>query len=419
MKEIGVSGNSVIGTVCAPSSKSHFIRLLAGACHASGQSRIKHHGICADVSAALRVCEELGAQIKEEAGEMIVQGKKRLKSRVLHCGESGLCLRMFSPLAALQKEEICLEAEGSLLKRPVRMIEEGLKQLSVRVSSLEGRPPVWVNGPLKSGKLKVDGSQSSQFISGLLMALPQAEGNSMLTVLNPASIPYIEMTLMCLQEFGIRIEQEDPYVYHIPGDQEFESRTDLVCEGDWSAAANLLVAGAIGGDLTIRGLSASSAQADKAILQVLWQVGARVELVGENEYRIQQSSLRAFQFDLKHQPDLAPPLAVLALAAEGVSELKGMDRLYTKESDRANCLSEEFKKLGADIQIRENSLWIRGGRLRTARVDAHNDHRLAMAFGLAALLTDGEVRIKGAEAVRKSYPAFFTDLKTIGLQITD
>ena len=297
------------------------------------------------------------------------------------------------------------------------MIEEPLRELGVECRTRDGLPPVRVRGPLLGGRASVDGSVSSQFLSGLLMALPLAGRDSTLTVRELRSRPYVDMTLRMLGECGVRVENENYERFAIPGGQKYEIG-DYEVEGDWSGAAPLFVAAAVGGKIKVSGLRADSAQADRRILDALGAAGARVVRTADGA-TVERSDLRAFTFDATDSPDLLPPLAALACHCAGTSRLKGTSRLRHKESDRAAALSEELRRLGGRVAVFGDFLEITGGPLQSGTVRSHGDHRIAMAVAAAAVAARGPVGIEDAECVAKSYPGFFEDLASVGVRIDE
>jgi 3-phosphoshikimate 1-carboxyvinyltransferase len=320
---------------------------------------------------------------------------------------------MFTPIAALSDRSILVTGHGSLLNRPVRALQSALQQLGVACLSLNGFPPISVKGPLRHGKVLVDGQSSSQHISGLLFALPLLQGDSEIVVTNPKSKPYIRMTLAALQTFGIHIEFDENFTsFLIPKGQRFRPSRYAV-EGDWSAAAFLLVAGAIAGSVTVEHLNPVSLQADRAILHVLRECGAEVK-VQEDRVQVRKGNLSCFQVDASDMPDLIPPLAVLACNCEGTSVITGSERLKEKESDRSRALVEELSSMGVEIVERNNSLEITGGPVDGGNVQTHNDHRIAMATAVAALGSRRGVVMEDHACVAKSYPRFFDDLEQLG-----
>jgi 3-phosphoshikimate 1-carboxyvinyltransferase len=407
-----IDPSAIKGTVKAPSSKSMTQRAIAAALLADGQSIIHNPSYCDDSLAAMSIAVGLGARIEPSNDKMVIDGTGDLKESKLNCGESGLAIRMFSPIAALFDEEITLTGANSLRKRPMSMIGEALNQMGVRCSTSGGFLPLTIKGPLKGGKCEIDGSVSSQLLTGLLMALPLAKDDSVIKVNDLKSKPYIEMTIGILKSFGIVIHNEDYTVFRIPGNQKYFPN-DYTVEGDWSGGAFLLVAGALNGELTIKGLHQTSKQSDMAVMKALRDAGAKMK-ISNDQIEISTSSLKAFSFDATHSPDLFPPLAALAAFCDGVSTIKGVTRLIHKESDRAHSLRQEFGKLMINIDIDGDIMSITGGKPQGAKVESHDDHRIAMAMAVAALKANGRVYIRDSQCVAKSYPGFFDDLRMLG-----
>jgi len=407
--------SEIQGVVQAPPSKSMTQRAIAAALLAEGESIITNPSRCDDSMAAMSIAYGLGAVINNKTNELKIKGSRKLKEKVLNCGESGLAIRMFSPIAALHDSEIIMTGTGSLKKRPVSMIEDALRQFKVTCTSEGGFLPLTIKGPIKGGYCEIDGSVSSQLLTGLLMALPVAAKNSEIKVVNLKSKPYIEMTLQVLDRFGIRIYRTGYSHFRIDGKQLYHARRFEV-EGDWSAGALLLVAGAINGEITVNGLRPDSRQSDKAILTVLDSAGARTS-IKENSIGVKKSDLKAFVFDATESPDLFPPLVTLASFCEGISSIKGVSRLIYKESNRASALAEEFGKLNIKVEIDDDTMLVTGGNVKGGHVDSHGDHRIAMATAVAALGASGKVFIKDSNAVNKSYPDFFGDLRHLGTMV--
>lgn len=407
-----IKPSTIKGTVRAPASKSMMQRAIAAALLAETPTKILNPTYSNDAKAALRVVEALGARVRMDENEILIKGGLNPTGEILNCGEAGLSIRMFSPIAALRHERLTLTGEGSLLSRPVSMIEEPLKQLGVEVSSTDGCPPLTVKGPLQGGEAVVDGSVSSQLLTGLLMALPKAPKDSRLTVIDLKSTPYIDMTLTLLRAFGVEVEHSNYQSFFIKGNQTY-NRGEYRVEGDWSGASFLLTAGALGGSVTMTGLDTSSPQADRRIIEALKAAGARVKMTGDS-VEVSEKDLKAFDFDATHCPDLFPPLVALACNCKGTTVLTGVERLIHKESNRAMVLEKEFSSLGAVIRIEGNRMEIEGTRLKGGTIDAHNDHRIAMAGAAAAINAEQDVTIRGYECVAKSYPDFFEDFSKIG-----
>lgn len=403
------------GSVLAPASKSMTQRAIAGALLAGGESTIVNPSYCDDSLAAMTIATGLGARVNPGASEMKITGGRILREHKLNCGESGLAVRMFSPIAALWPEEIMMTGAGSLKKRPMSMIEEALLQFKVVCTSNNGYLPLSIKGPLKGGDCEIDGSVSSQLLTGLLMALPVAGKNSVINVNNLKSRPYIDMTLQVLDKFGIKVTNDNYSKFIIPGKQEYKAIRYEV-ESDWSGGAFLLVAGAVAGEITVQGLRADSRQSDRAIITAFDKAGAKLK-IGEDSITVSAAEMKAFEFDSTESPDLFPPLVVLASYCKGISGIKGAMRLIHKESNRAAALVEEFGKLGIKVEVSDDYMIITGGKVSGGRVNSHEDHRIAMALATAALSASGPVSIKDSHCIGKSYPGFFDDLQKTGASV--
>ena len=243
------------------------------------------------------------------------------------------------------------------------------------------------------------------------MALPMAKEDTTIAVENAVSKPYLDMTIDLASKFGVNIQHNDYKEFYVEGDQKYEA-TDLAIEGDWSAAAMLLVAGAIAGEITLTNISLLSKQADVAICDALVRAGALVTSE-PNSITVEQRDLVGFEFDATQCPDLFPALAALAAAAEGESIIYGTHRLEHKESNRAETIASEYKKLGIEVILEGDTMRIKGGEIHSAECESHHDHRIAMSLAVSALRSDGEILIHNAECVAKSYPDFFTALASL------
>jgi 3-phosphoshikimate 1-carboxyvinyltransferase len=392
-------------------------RAIAAAILAGDKLEIKNPTYCGDAEAALKIAENFGFEV--ERGEKEVKIKKTSDGTTysLNCGESGLAIRMFAPIAALLDTEVELRGEGSLKTRPLSMIEEPLRQLGVEVSTNDGLLPVKIKGPMKGGEVHVDGSVSSQFLSGLLMALPKCENDSKVIVKNLVSKPYIDMTLSVLESFGVHIENDNYEVFNIKGGQEFHLSKYKV-EGDWSSAAFFFVAAAINEFVEVKGLQIDSKQGDMRILDAIENAGAYVEK-NARSIIVKNNQLSSFAFDASDCPDLFPPLAVLACATHGKSVIQGVERLKHKESDRAQVLVSELNRIGANITIAGNNMIIKGTMLRGGDFSSHNDHRIAMAGAIASLMSVNKVEIDDVSCIDKSYPGFFEHYVKIGGRVDE
>lgn len=380
----------VCGETVAPSSKSMMQRAVAAMVLSKEQSRILLPSYCDDALAALDIAQALGADVVEEGGDIIIKPTGKIRSRELPCRESGLCMRMFSAIAALFDEELILTCHSSLKSRPIDM------EIKER--------------PLRGGNIEVDCSITSQFLSGLLMALPLCHEDSEISVIGLKSKSYVVMTLKLLEDFGIEVGHNESFDrFYIKGNQKYHA-CDYKIEGDWSGAAFLLVAGAIGGSITVKNLDVHSCQGDKDIVEILKHVGAKITVRGDS-VKAERDRLKSFTYNALEHPDLFPPLVSLACFCEGKSVIKGAERLKYKESDRAAVLVEEFTKLGANISCKNDEIIVVGkDYLSGGNVDAHGDHRIAMAIAVAAIRSKQGVNITGWKCVSKSYPNFFKDL---------
>ena len=405
--------------ISAPTSKSAMQRACAAALVKKGVTLLHNPGHSADDKAAMDIIQQLGAQVSEKEGCIQIEsgGVVPVSDRI-NCGESGLSVRMFTPIAALSDQAITVNGGGSLLRRPLSFFNEVLPQLGVQCTSNNGLLPLQIKGPLQPGDITIDGSLSSQFLTGLLFAYAAANATDVtIRVLNLNSKPYIDLSLQVMSDFGLKTPLNHNYEKFYFGKQstaQFENATiDYMVEGDWSGGAFLLVAGAIAGDLVVRGLDVFSTQADRAVLQALMQTGVSMS-VEEERITLRECPLQPFHFDATDCPDLFPPLVALAAYCQGTSTIEGVHRLTHKESNRALTLQEEFGKMGVDIRLQDDLMVIQGGgKVRGARVHSRHDHRIAMACGVAALRATGETIIDEAEAVNKSYPGFWKDLASV------
>ena len=413
----------ISGTLFAPASKSSMQRACAAALLTKGITTITNPGKSNDDLAALDVIQKLGATIKEVDANTIAINSNGIFpiNKEINCGESGLGIRMFTPITALSNEAICINGTGSLLTRPMDFFDEILPQLGVTIHSNGGKLPLEIQGPLVPANIEVDGSLSSQFLTGLLMAYGAAGANGVtITVKDLKSKPYIDLTLQVMKHFGWEITHENHEHFHfnIATNQNSEKSLAYNVEGDWSGAAFLLVAGAIAGDITIKGLDVFSTQADKAVLQALIDSGCRISIQAE-QIEIGPMPLKAFHFNATDCPDLFPPLVALAAYCDGTTVIEGVSRLTHKESNRALTLQEEFGKLGIEITLQDDLMLIKGGTgVKSAAVHSRHDHRIAMACAVAGLKAGGPVSIADAEAINKSYPNFYEHLMQLGADVT-
>lgn len=412
MKQI-ISSSAISGSITPPCSKSYAQRALAVALLADGESTIGNLELCDDTRSAIRCIEALGAEVTLIDDSTIrVRGGLAPRTDRLHIGESGLATRLFTPIASLHNQPITINGEGTILYRPISMMIDPLRQLGVEVRDGGGFLPIQVCGPMQGGEVAVDGSISSQFLTGLLLSLPMAQNDTTIYVKDLKSLPYVDMTIDTARRFGVEIAHKDYCEFFIEGNQHYAA-TDYMIEGDWSGAAPMFVAGAVAGEVTVENISRLSLQADTAIIDALISAGAEVEST-DNAITVRHRRLKAFEFDATHCPDLFPALVALAANCEGTSTLYGTERLLHKESNRAATLAEEYAKAGIEVDIDEqNIMRVRGGKIHGCTADSHGDHRIAMSMAIAALTADAPITIEGAECVAKSYPSFFDDLEQL------
>jgi 3-phosphoshikimate 1-carboxyvinyltransferase len=428
---VTIHPSKISGNITAAASKSSMQRACAAALLNDGETLINNPGRSNDDRAALDVIRSLGASVTINgnslrvissgypSGFSISTGENE---RSINCGESGLGLRMFATIAALSSEEIVLNGSGSLLQRPMGFFDEIFPQLQIKVTSNNGKLPVKIKGPLQPADITIDGSLSSQFLTGLLMAYAKACTKPVTIKVNDLkSRPYIDLTLKVMKHFGWNVEHNNYEEFYFKPTHNstlttHHSPLTYTVEGDWSGAAFLLVAGAIAGDIVVSGLEVDSPQADKAILKALEKAGAKMH-IGENKIEIGPSMLSAFDFDATDCPDLFPPLVALAAYCNGTTRIKGVHRLTHKESNRTIALQEEFGKMGIEIKVDGDIMLITGNNVTGADVHSHHDHRIAMACAVAALGAEGPTTIHTAEAINKSYPDFYDHLQTLNARL--
>lgn len=444
-----------------PSSKSFAQRAIIAAALAEGTSHLRGYSACADTAAAVAAARALGAEVTE--GEVLtikgigpIEGPFDISS--LHCGESGLLTRMMIPIMSqIGPGSVLVTGEKTLVNRPLKgaadiMASFGVMLRNAARTSREIYVPLTVEGKLVPGRADISGAGGSQIISGLLMALPMADAPSTVYVSEPKSIPYMFITLDVLQKFGIRIGNE------MEGDEEFLQTRDwsyctgltfkvkggqlykaaeLSLEGDWSSAANFLVAGAIFGSASVDGLDTQSLQADLTIMDILVEAGASVSqfendcvdevsaaaaAAGVNPHsgavNAVKAPLNAFSFDLNNAPDLFPITAVLAAFCPGESRIAGTGRLANKESDRAKAITDMLTQMGVECAIEGDEMVIRGHSLSSRLLNgnllkggeytSNHDHRMVMALKVASLGASSPIVIDDEQCVAKSFPDFLT-----------
>ncbi len=431
-----------------PCSKSFAQRAILAAALADGTSHLSGYSPCGDNESALAVARSLGATVlpvEDAAGTLTITGigatAGSMDLKEVHVGESGLLTRLMIPIVAvLGKGNVRITGEKTLPGRPLKGAADMMASFGVLLSSDNARSnafndvfvPLTVKNNLVPGKAEISGKDGSQLISGLLTALPLTGKNSTLYVEDPKSIPYMFITVDVLGKFGIRIQSEmegddiflqtqdwghcSQITFKVKGNQQIKA-ADLAIEGDWSAAANFLVAGAIFGSLDLDGLDTASLQADLSIMDILTEAGASLSRLDEEKtLHVQRAPLNAFHFDLNQCPDLFPIVAVLATFCQGESRLAGVNRLAGKESDRGKAVADMLTQMGVKNRIEDDEMIIcgrslqqrllTGTLLRGGSYTSLHDHRMVMALKVAALGADGPITIDDEACVAKSFPSF-------------
>lgn len=426
-----------------PASKSFAQRAIVAAALAKGESHLRNFTPCDDSNAAIELAKALGASVELEDNVLTIRGIGPLKDKKLgldsiHTGESGLLTRLMIPLMSLLNgKDFTVEGRGTLCGRPLSGASDIMASFGVILRNLSDHDnkelyvPLKVCGSLIPGNAEIDGTGGSQLISGLLMVLPLCSSPSKVFVSEPKSIPYMFITIDVLRKFGITIGSQlegdaemlenqdwtycDGVTFQIKGGQSYKA-ADIDLEGDWSAAANFLVAGAIYGGAEVSELDPSSLQADISIMDVLVEAGACAS-AGEGAVSVRKAPLEAFDFDLSQAPDLFPIVSVLAAFCPGISTIAGVERLRNKESDRAASILEMLEKLGVECRVDSDIMAIRGesltsrllngNMLKGGEFSSHHDHRMAMALKVASVAADGPVVVDDRDCVSKSFPDFY------------
>ncbi len=403
---VKITPSKLIGRVIAPSSKSFSHRTLIAAALAGGASEIANISPSADIDATAGALTALGARIFRDGNAYTVIGiKSPAREAVIDCRESGSTLRFIIPIAAALGCSCELRGSGRLPQRPITPYIRELGRNGAVINRTEGVMPFTMNGKLRGGDYLMEGDISSQFISGLLFALPLCAESSVIRLSSRLeSKPYADMTVQTLSSFGISINESEENglpVYRIKGGQKYR-QAELTVEGDYSQAAFYFVANALGSEVTVDNLNKQSVQGDKAILDIIKDIS------GGNR-------LTAFTADVSDIPDLVPVLTVLGCFTDGVSRIVGAKRLRIKESDRLAAVADALNALGGKVSVKEDSLEIQPiERFHGGTVNGANDHRIVMAAAIASTMADGAVTITDGKAVEKSYPDFWADFNSLG-----
>jgi len=412
LNKISLHAGNYSGIVHAPSSKSYLQRAIAIAALCKDESQISGYNPNNDSDTVIEIAKSIGANVNVFNKVIKIKGINNFDLPLcINCNESGLAARMYAGLSLVFNNRVYISGNGSLVCRNMSMIKNSLSQFGKTIKSKNNFLPIEIVGKAKYGQVSIDGQESSQLLTGLLIALPLLNGTSIIKVNNLKSKPYIDITIDILKQFGISIINNDYKSFIIEGNQQIMP-INYEVEGDWSNMAFHLVGAAISGEITIKNLNFQSKQGDKTIINVLKNCGANVS-IKDDSISVVKNKLEAFNFDASDYPDLFPPLVVLASQCKGISKVIGVDRLISKESNRALTLQTEFKKLGLNILINDNTMIIEGGKIKGARVNSHNDHRIAMALSIMSLVAENNIELINPKAVNKSYPNFFNDFEML------
>ena len=416
---ITVGRSEIDGMITAPSSKSMTHRAVICSALAQGRSRVEHPLSADDTEATLRVIQALGIGVKKLKGSWIIEGGELSPpTEDLDCGESGTTLRLMTGVCALVEGPSVLKGGPSLSSRPVEPLLDALRKLGVNCESRGGNSPVKVHGKggFEGSEVSIRGDISSQFVSALLLVAPFAREQLRVKVTTRLeSAPYVGMTLDAMRAFGVQAEASEEYREFTVKRQEY-TPTAFAVEGDWSSGAYMLAAGALAGKVSLENLHLGSKQADEAIVEVLGAMGTDPIFHGQG-ISVESTELKGIDWDLTDSPDLFPVVAALCSAAKGESRLRGIKRLRLKESDRIASMVEGLSRMGVKTESSDETMTIHGGAPEGAVIDPHDDHRIAMAFGVLGIAARGVTTIDDAGCVSKSYPDFWEDLETLGAQI--
>ncbi len=417
--KISVNKSEINGSTSAPSSNSYTIRGLMCAALARGESEIVRPLSSDDTEAALRVLSQIGVQTDLD-GEIwrVRRNDFQVPQEDLFCGDSAATLRFMTAICSLIPGQCRLTAGLSLSQRPVKTLVNALQMWGVKVSSQGEVAPVSVQGgSLKGGIAELPGNISSQYVSALLLLAPLCERKSCIHLTAPLeSVPYVLMTLECLQKFGVKVSRSDDLNNYEILPQVYQPARYEV-EGDWSSASYLLALGAVAGQIQVSNLNLQSLQGDKTIIEIIKNMGASVA-VTRGDVTVKKGKLTSIKTDLNNCIDLLPTVAVLAGLAEGTSELTGIHRARLKESNRVSSVRIGLEAAGIKVIEEPDRLIITGGKPNPAVIDSQNDHRIAMAFSLLGA-TYGEVTLKGAECVSKTYPTYWDTLRKLGVKLNE
>ncbi len=416
--KLTIQKSEIKGTVNAPPSKSYTHRAIAIAA-LSKKATVSNPLISEDTKATIRASEAFGAVVESKKGSLIIKGfdgKPKIPDNVIDVANSGTTLRIMTAVASLVNGATVLTGDASIRTRPNTPLLNALNDLGAEAFSTRGSglAPIVVRGKMRGGRVYIDGSISSQFISALLIACPFAQNRTTISIKGELkSRPYVNITINMLRDAGAKIEaDEGANSFTIPPEQEYNLRSYNV-PGDFSSASYMMAAGALCGEVTIKNLFPSE-QGDSALIDILEKMGAQISWdKKKGEVKVSKSQLKGVNVDVGKTPDLVPTLAVLGAAAEGTMTIENAEHVRYKETDRLHAMTVELKKMGVDIREEKDKLVIKGGAMKGANVHGWDDHRIVMALAVAGMVA-GETAIDTVESVSISYPGFFEDLKRVG-----
>ncbi len=397
------------GTVTAPPSKSYTHRAIILASLANGISIIRMPLISDDTKATIEACRLLGVNIRLKGTNLEIEGTngnfpQKNSTTEINCGLSGTTIRLMTGVAAMSPTKVILTGEKRLRERPIGELVKTLKSLGVNITASGNNqfPPVTVKrGNFSGGRRIISGNTSSQFISSLLLIAPFGRKDTMLTVDDLKSAPYVDITIDMMKTFGVEVQKKGN-LYKVKAGQKYQAQKYTV-EGDYSSASYFFAASAItGSKITVKNLNKHSVQGDKYFLEIIKQM---------------KNDLSNRNINMGNFPDIVPSVAIVAANSYGTTVIENVDHLRLKETDRIAAIACELRKMNVDVRGKKDSLIIQGGKLKGTHINTYNDHRIAMSFAVAGLAADGETIINNAEVVNKSYPDFWKDLKKLGAKI--
>ena len=417
---ISRSSGQIGGTITAPPSKSMAHRAVLCAALAEGRSHITNLEFSKDISATLGAAGQLCAEVRTGPADAVVEGLGHFRplSAPVDCCESGSTLRFLIPIASLTGQAVTFTGRGRLMERPQSVYETLYREQNLRFE--QSSAGLTVEGALTPGDYTLEGNVSSQFISGLLFALPLLDGDSTLHLLPPVeSRSYIDMTRSVQAAFGVSSRWMDETTLFLPGNQHYHA-CDYTVEGDYSQAAFPAVLGAVCGGVTITGLHSETLQGDAVILDILRRCGAKFTRTAEG-LRFEKAPLHGVDIDLADCPDLGPVLMVLGLLCEGTTVIRNAERLRLKESDRIAAMEAELRACGGVLESAGGTITVQGCadhlHAPEAPLHGHNDHRVVMSLAVLALCTGLPLTVDDAEAIQKSWPHFFTAIRPLGAEV--